>query len=155
MGWIWQCIKTTTLKLFSMVERDQDCFPKGVFDKVTLSPYIVIIYDEYLWRYIHFTANRKLSSGVRLNKDTPKISYLIFADDCIIFCRTNKSAARNIKQILDHYCMVSGHLINYQKSRVQFFKDVSNADKMEPSQILQIPSSNKIGTYLGWSEQKD
>lgn len=32
----------------------------------------------------------------------------MFVDDYIIFCRANKTMAHNIKQILDHYGMVSG-----------------------------------------------
>lgn len=27
---------------------------------------------------------------ININRDSPKISFLIFADDCTSFCRTNK-----------------------------------------------------------------
>lgn len=39
-----------------------------------------------------------------INRDCPNILYLMFVDDCIIFCRETKIAARNVKYILDHYC---------------------------------------------------
>lgn len=31
--------------------------------------------------------------GMKLTKDSPTVSYLMFVDGCIIFCRTNKKAA--------------------------------------------------------------
>lgn len=69
-----------------------------------LSFYISIIYLEYLRKCFHFIASKKISGfGIRLNKDTLKIACLMFVGDYIIFCRTNKSVAQNIKQILDHY----------------------------------------------------
>lgn len=56
---------------------------------------------------------------------------------------------RNIKQIVDHYGTFPGQLVNYYKSKIEFSKGVSNADKNEISQILQISSIDAIGTYLG------
>lgn len=64
------------------------------------------------------------------------------ADGGIIFCRTNKVAARDITEILDHYCMILGYLVNYQKFRNQSSNGASNAEKKK----LQIPISNKIST---------
>lgn len=40
----------------------------------------------------------------------------MFADDYSILCKAKKHTANNIKQNLDHYCMVSGQLINYKKN---------------------------------------
>lgn len=101
-------------------------------------------------RYLQFMENQPKSGiGINLNKDTPKISYLIFADDCIIFLGQIKTATKNIKQVLDHYFMVSGQLVNCQNFRIQFSNCVSNTNKKIISQILQISVSNRIGTYLG------
>lgn len=40
---------------------------------------------------------------VKLTKDNPNIPYLMFANNCIILCRTTKKAVRNVKEILDYY----------------------------------------------------
>lgn len=66
------------------------------------------------------TNQPKLGIGIELNKNTPKILFLMFTDGCIIFCRTTKRAARNIRQTLDYYYTVSGQLINYQTSCLLF-----------------------------------
>lgn len=128
---------------------------RGMRQGNPLSLYIFIICTEYLGHYINYMANQgKFGIGIRLNNDAPKIPYLIFANDCIILYRATKSKAskkamRNIKQIVDHYGTFPGQLVNYYKSKIEFSKGVSNADKNEISQILQISSIDAIGTYLG------
>lgn len=49
---------------------------------------------EYLGRYINFMAN-VLKSGIGINaaKDGPKIPYFMFAGDCLVFYRANRTAA--------------------------------------------------------------
>lgn len=88
------------------------------------------------------TNQPKSGIGVKFNKDTPNIPFLMFADDCIIFLQDNKNAANIIKQTLDHYCMVSEQLVNYKKSYIEFSNGVSNIGRKI---ILQIPISNKMG----------
>lgn len=83
---------------------------KKEFVKVT--PYPPIFCRVLTKVYSYYGKYRTIKS----NKDTPKISYLMFADDCIIFYRANKTATRNIKQVLHHYFMVSSQFVNYQES---------------------------------------
>lgn len=95
-----------------------------------LSEYILNICAEYLGRYINFMENQAKSGIViRLNKDDYKIPCLLFADNCIIFCRATKKVTRNARQILDHYCTVSGQFVNCHKSKIQFSTGVLNAEK--------------------------
>lgn len=54
-------------------------------------------------------------------KSQKKISYLMFADDCLIFCKATKRAARLKKDIL-HYSKVSGQLINYYNLKFNFLQ---------------------------------
>lgn len=78
---------------------------------------------------------------IKLSKGCSNIPYLIFAYNCIIFCRTTKTAAYNVRHILDHYYKVSSKLVNLRKSKIQFSKGMSDADIKEIEQILQIKSS--------------
>lgn len=57
------------------------------------------------------TDQKRSGIGIKLNEDTPKAPYFTFADDYIIFYRTIKVTTRNIKQILDHYYMVSSQIV--------------------------------------------
>lgn len=69
-----------------MVKREPDLFLVEEFVKVTLSPYVFIICAEYLGRYTLFVAKQPKSGiFIKLNKNTPKISFLMFVDDFIFF----------------------------------------------------------------------
>lgn len=58
-------------------------------------------------------------------RSSPTILYLMFADDCLIFCMINRISAWYIKIILKNYYSVSGQLINYHKLVVQYLKEVT------------------------------
>lgn len=85
----------------------------------------------------------KSGSGSKVNRDAPKIPVLMFVNDCIIFCRANNRSARNIKQILNHYCIVSGQLVNYHTSFL-FSNDVSNTEKM----LFPNPSNSSLIKWI-------
>lgn len=71
------------------------------------------------------------------------------ADDCVIYCKISKRVTKNIKHILNRYCRVSGHLVNYHKFKVQVSKCINYVERNRISDILQITSTNTLGAYLG------
>lgn len=65
----------------------------GIRQRDPFSPHISIICVEYLGRYVHFMPTQKKSGiGIKLNKDFPNISYLMFIDNCITFCNKGSSS---------------------------------------------------------------
>lgn len=66
----------------------------------------------------------------------------------MIFCKATKFAARNVKDISENFCNISGQLVN--KSTVQFSKGIERKLKMDIVDILQVDISKSIGTYLGY-----
>lgn len=81
-----------------------------------LSPYIFIICAGYLGCYLHFMSNiPKSGLGIKVAKEAPKIPYVMFADDCIIFCKATKKVARTIRDILENYKM---SLVNSELSEI-------------------------------------
>lgn len=109
-----------------------------------LSPYNFMICVEYLGILINYLANqKKFGIGIKIGKDSPSIPYLMFIDDCVIFCSITKKEATMIKRVLDHYCLVSGQLMNYFKSKVQFLRNIRTFDKKEMAKIFQVtPTCN-------------
>lgn len=71
----------------------------------------------------------KSGIGIKTAKNSHSISYLMFADACIIFCKANKASARNVKNRLENYCNVSCQLINFHKSTVQFSENTEKKVK--------------------------
>lgn len=74
----------------------------------------------------------------------------MFAARCIIFYGRTKQI-EEMPNTLDHYCKVSGQLVNYNKCKIQFSTGINNVEKREITEILQINSSNTIKTYVGCS----
>lgn len=48
--------------------------------------YVFKICAEYLGRYSFHVTQRNLIIGIKLKKDSPNKSYLMFVDDSFIFC---------------------------------------------------------------------
>lgn len=67
------------------------------FVRTTQSLIIFITCIEYLGRYMHFMLTQaRYGIGIKLNEDCPNIPYLMFAYDCLIFCRVSKKAAKDV-----------------------------------------------------------
>lgn len=43
------------------------------------------------------------------------ISYLLFADDIMLFCKANQNGIIAILQVLDNFCNMNGLTINLEK----------------------------------------
>ena len=57
------------------------------------------------------TNNNNSGIEVKICPRTAKIPCLLFADDFLMFCKTNKSTCVRLKHILDHFCDISGQLV--------------------------------------------
>ncbi|XP_026459459.1 uncharacterized protein LOC113360132 [Papaver somniferum] len=77
-------------------------------------------------------------NGIKICKAAPPISHLLFADDCMIFCKANTIEAQNIMQLLQLFGSTSGQLINFHKSGVFFSKNT------HPDLIPQISNSTGV-----------
>jgi len=62
----------------------------------------------------------KSGTGIELSTRSERIPYLLFADDCLLFCKANTTTCKRLKSLLDSFCAHSGQLINYHKSTLTF-----------------------------------
>ena len=68
----------------------------------------------------------------------PSISHLLFADDSLFFCKAQKEERQTILKILKEYEVVSGQLINFDKSSIQFGHKIEESARNELRDILGI-----------------
>ena len=72
----------------------------------------------------------------------------MFVDDCIIFAKASQKGCSNINKILHNFCTMSGQLVNFHKSWVQFSNNILRAMKRRLGEALKITMSNGIRKYL-------
>ena len=89
---------------------------------------------------------------MKVARACPAVSYLLFADDSLFFWKAQKEECQTILRILKEYEAVSGQLINFQKSSIQFGHRIEETNRQELRDILGIQNIGGMGTYLGLPE---
>lgn len=90
--------------------------PRGLRQGCPISPYLFLFCAKALSTLIKKAEDEQRLHGLKLNVRCPSISYLLFADDSLLFFRADKDNALKVKQILASYKAATGQSINYQKS---------------------------------------
>jgi len=78
-----------------------------------------------------------------------KIPCLLFADDSLIFCRTNLESCQELSSVLSNFRQNYGELINFHKSSLTFSSNASIHDKQIVSSVFNITRQDNLGKYLG------
>ena len=86
---------------------------------------------------------------ITLNREGPRLSHLLFANDLVLFGKASLEQVKVIKGILDIFCKSSGQKINFAKSCVCFSKNVHGTKRQEISDALGIWLTSDLGKYLG------
>jgi hypothetical protein len=122
---------------------------RGLRQGDPLSPYLFIICAEGLSALIRKAEGKGDVHGVKICRNAPIISHLLFADDCFLFFRASDSEAGTMKNILSTYEAASGQAINLQKSEIYCSRNVSPANRNSVSNILGVQQVLGTGKYLG------
>ena len=87
--------------------------------------------------------------GVAICKRTPSISYLLFADDSLLFCRATQDEVQEVVDILQLYTKASSQLINLEKSSIFFSSNVDGVRRDWIKDKLKVKEVDRFKTYLG------
>ncbi|XP_031112069.1 uncharacterized protein LOC116016044 [Ipomoea triloba] len=87
--------------------------------------------------------------GLSIAKGEPPITHLFFTNDCLLFCRANSLKDNTLKATLEEFSLASGQEINYNKSSLQFSRNVDNFTKDVVSEIMGTCVGNQKSSYLG------
>lgn len=85
--------------------------------------------------------------GFQINKHTPPIPIICFADDCILFCKNNPKSLNFFQNTLKTFESEAGLSIN--KSKAFFSKNTSNNRIREICYLLNLKRGNIGEKYLG------
>ena len=115
-----------------------------------LSPYLFIMCMEVLGFLINGKCEEKLWGLVKASRNKPNFSHFFFADDLVLFAKTDLKNCTNIRETLDSFCDLSSLKVNLRKSKVFFSPNVDLDQRSELSEVLGFSSTPNLGKYLGF-----
>jgi len=122
---------------------------RGIRQGDPISPYLFIISAEALSALIMRAERSGAISGVPSSPSGPKISHLFFADDSILFCKSNAMEWRRLMKILGIYENASGQKLYVNKTSVFFSHNTSLERRQEILRHSGLTETHRIDAYLG------
>jgi hypothetical protein len=122
---------------------------RGIRQGDPISPYLFIISAEALSALIMRAERSGAISGVPSSPSGPKISHLFFADDSILFCKSNVVEWRRLMKILGIYENASGQKLNINKTSVFFSRNTSLERRQDILRHSGLTETHHIDAYLG------
>lgn len=87
--------------------------------------------------------------SVKVVRQAPPVSHLLFADDSILFSRANQDEVNKIKEIISIYEAASGERINMGKSELSTSDNLTAIRREELGRELGARQVIQYSKYLG------
>ena len=150
---IMECVKSVRYQVLINGSPYGEIKPsRGIRQGDPLSPYLFIICTEMLIKMMQIAEAKGQISGLRVAREAPPVSHLLFADDSMFYCRETDEELSHLSRIVEEYSLASGQRVNYQKSSITFGKNISAARRLEIKRKLGIDQEGGQGVYLGLPE---
>ena len=147
---ISRCVSTVS---FSILLKGFPCKPfnpeRGLRHGDPLSPYLFILCVQVLSGLIIKAQERKALHGIKIARNAPEISHLLFVDDSIFFIRATRQEMEQLMYILSLWQRASGQLINLDKSELSFSQNVPIDRKNDVQGWIKIKAIESHSKYLG------
>ena len=145
------CVSSSSFSiLWNGVKLPPFALARGLRQGDPLSPYLFILCMEGLSALIQNKVETGLWKPVKVSREGPKISHLLFADDVLLFSKATVSNVRLLCDTLDMFCKVSGLKVNTFKSRAMCSYLVSRQRRELFHGISSIRFASELGRYLGF-----
>ncbi|XP_056864290.1 uncharacterized protein LOC130511362 [Raphanus sativus] len=151
--WIMECVTTVTYSfLINGAPQGMTTPSRGLRQGDPLSPYLFILCTEVLSGLCKIAQGNGRLLGLQVSQRSPYVNHLLFADDTMIFCKTNERNCRALSDILKRYELSSGQCINQSKSTITFSSKTPESIKERVKSALGITNEGGMGKYLGLPE---
>ena len=103
------CVKTVSYSILVNSKPKGEIQPsRGTRQGDPLSPFIFLLCTEGLHSLISKAESDGEIKGYSLSRRSPSLTHLLFADDSVLFCRSNTQDCNKVLEILATYESVSG-----------------------------------------------
>lgn len=151
--WMMQCVSTVHYSFLFNNEAVGKVIPqRGIRQGDPLSPYIFILCVEVLSGLCKKAHEDGSLPGLIVARNCPKLNHLLFADDTMIFTKTDARSCSTLVNILRDYGLASGQMINAQKSSISFSSKTPADIRARVKAQLGIDKEGGVGKYLGLPE---
>lgn len=153
ISWMMQCVSTVSYSFRLNNEVVGEVIPtRGIRQRDPLSPYIFIICGEVLSGLCKKAQELGTMPGISIARNSPKLNHLLFADDTMIFTKSDPQCCDALMEILTSYELASGQKIKPLKSSISFSSKTPPDIKERVKSQLGIDKEGGVGKYLGLPE---
>ena len=125
-------------------------FPtRGLRQGDPISPYLFLLCAEGLSAMLRQVERGEIPRGISVGKLAPLVSHLLFADDCIVFCKASIEERNKVTKILEVYERESGQKLNREKTSLFFSKNTNEEVKDGVRDMFGAQIIHQHERYLG------
>ena len=123
-GLIMECITTVSYSILVNGEPKGVIVPsRGLRQGDPFSFYLFLFCAKGLNALLRNAVTEGVIQGFSICRNGPKLTHLVFADDCLIFCRSNLKECNKIQELLALYEAALGQVINKEKTTLFFSRN--------------------------------
>jgi hypothetical protein len=150
ISWIMTCVRSVKYSIRLNGNLLQKFAPtRGLRQGDPLSPYLFLFVAEGLSRLLRQEINSGQLNELKICRQSPGISHLLFADDSILFFEANMDQAMRVKSILSKYELATGQILSPDKCSLLLGNKCTTVAGQQVAAALQVQSVGFEEKYLG------
>jgi hypothetical protein len=148
--WAMVCVTTVQyLVRFNNVQLEPFTLSRGLWQGDPLSPYLFLFVADGLSQILQHEVQSGVLHELRICRQAPRISHLLFADDTMLFLEAIEQHALIVDKVLRMYERCTGQLINPSKCSIMFGSDCSESGQEVVKNVLKVENIVVDEKYLG------